>query len=360
MDTSKRIYLDYNATTPLCGDFIVALGRGDIPYANPSSQHTSGKQSHKYTEQVKSYLFDYFGLSKHEYEILFHSGASEASNTFLAKGDEKFLFFNSDHACVTSLANNKNSFMLDPLANGQMNIEDVVRHIKEQNCSWMHFTQVHNETGVVWPLEIAQKIKEQTNCKIYVDAVQAPGKIKNFQNLISGIDVYTYSGHKFGALKGIGFSFYKKDLVFSPLVKGGGQQLGKRAGTVNVQGIASLKFALDNVTLNEDLKALKEEIIKILEVNSKIQVISNDSYNTICFVHAYLKSDILLIHFDLAGLDVSSGSACSSGSMSESKTLKAMGYGDLASHNIRISLGPENLLHKDTIISKLKQVMEKL
>jgi cysteine desulfurase len=360
LDITERIYLDYNATAPLCKSFVDALSSNKVPFANPSSQHTSGKQVHRYIEEVKSYLLHYFNLSANKWDVLFHSGATEASNTFLSSKEDRLLYFNSDHACVTRLGNFESSISLNIAKDGSMNLDEVVASIKQHNCSWMHFTYVHNETGVRWDLELAKKIKERTSCKIYVDAVQSVGKVENFNKLIDDLDVYTFSGHKFGALKGVGFSFYKRDLSFSPLILGGGQQKQKRSGTLNTQGIASLKYALEAVELSEDIKLLKHQISNLLSSNVNINVIKSESYNTICFVHKTLKSDIMLIHFDLAGLDVSSGSACSAGSVTESAALRAMGYGELASHNIRISLGAPNIAQKDVLIEKIKLVLEKL
>ena len=228
----------------------------------------------------------------------------------------------------------------------------------------LHFTWMNNETGVVFDLSIAESIKEKTGCMVYVDAVQSVGKVSHFLQLNSKLDVFTYSGHKFGALRGIGFSFYKRSFDLKPLIRGGGQQRGIRSGTLNSQGIVSLEYALIETVAeyskSKELETFKSEIESLLSENKNIHLFENKSNNTICFVHKKLKADVMLIHFDLAGLDVSSGSACSSGSVEPSRVIKAMGYEELALNSIRISLGFSNLSNKEAILDRLTLVMSKL
>lgn len=354
---NTQFYLDYNATTPLNEGFLKDLAQGKIPFANSSSQHSLGKSAAHYIQEVKDYLFRYFHLSKDEFDIVFHSGATEGSNTFL-KG-QTVIAYKSDHSCVTKLANS-DLIILDINNDGTFSKDLLIAEIKKQDNPILHFTAMHSETGIVWPLDLAFEIKKETGCLVYVDYVQAPGKIQNFEKLNPNLDFYTLSGHKFGALKGIGFTFFKKSLKPNTLIHGGGQQDNLRSGTVNITGIASLKYALADINLNQELKNFKEEIQNILNSNSEIKLISNDSYNTICFIHNSKSSDVMLIHFDLAGLAVSSGSACSSGSLKESETLLSMGFGEKAKNNIRISLGEKNLEDKIEILKKITEVAEKL
>jgi cysteine desulfurase len=370
----KRIYLDHNSTGPLCRSFIEALGVGDIPFENSSSQHSSGKKVSQYIKKIDKQILEHFKLSAVDFGVLYHSGATEAVNQFLNLGEGDFLvYFSSDHPCVLAMAESLKARGVDTYAlkidsSGGFDTEVAILNIKNANKLnkqvVLHFTYMHNETGIIWDLTEAQKIKSATSAIIYVDAVQSPGKFESYNKLNSGLDIYTFSGHKFGALKGIGFSLFNKNLVINPLVLGGGQQSNLRSGTMNNHGIASLAFALKELAevaaKKKILMELKYKIIKLLEVKNDISIIENDSNNTVCFVHDSIKADIMMVHFDLAGLDVSSGSACASGSIDASQTLIDMGFGKKAKNGIRISLGMQNLKETGELLSRLEAVLNKL
>jgi cysteine desulfurase len=278
----------------------------------------------------------------------------------------------SDHPCVHAVAkklrdNGTYVEQLDIREDGQFDFEEVLEKIKKLNTTkknvWLNFTYMHNETGILWDLSLARKLKSQSSVNIHVDAVQVIGKVKDSTTLDPTLDAYTFSGHKFGALKGIGFSFYKTEMKPTPFILGGGQQGGIRSGTVNTHGILSIYSALNDRDLGEEyekVKSLKEKIIFEIRKNKNLEVITNESSNTICILHDTMKADILLVHFDMAGLDVSSGSACSAGSVEPSPTLLAMGKSDKAANNIRLSIGIGNLEQEDKIFMALKLVLAKI
>lgn len=363
----KRFYLDHNATTSLNSDFVQDLAKGQIPWANPASAHSSGKSALKFINKTKIQLFEFFNLNTNEFNIIFHSGATEAANTFL-RSKKLLIYFGSDHACAREVATAIESYQFPIDENGHFNKEELVgfisNHSVGSNNILLHYNYVNSETGVVWDLQTASDIKAQTGCSVYVDATQSIGKTQNFRELDSTLDIYTYSGHKFGALKGIGFSFVKKDFTFLPFILGGGQQNNLRSGTLNVQGIASVSYALDQAIIDMpnmvQVLELKHSIIEILSQYNNIQTIPNESINTICFIHKKIKADALLIHFDLAGLDVSSGSACSAGSVEPSKTLLAMGLKDYAKSSIRLSLAKDNLNDSAQILVRIREVLTKI
>lgn len=377
----SRIYLDYNATSPLTNNVKRLLVGGDFLFANPSSQHSSGKKAVKVLKNTTNFLKSFFCLDQTGHEVFFHSGATEAINTvFNLKSGDAFIYFVSDHPCVHAVAKKlkDRGVLVEELpieTNGHLNLEETINSIKsvqkkinQDNTQgrvpsvWMNYTYMHNETGVIWNLKDAVKIKDETGIKVHVDAVQSVGKVKGGNLLEGSIDVYTFSGHKFGSLKGVGFSFYKEKLS-EPLILGGGQQDGVRSGTINTHGIQSIYAALNGRNIEKEFEAvagLKQVIISLLDKSPRLEVVPNDSSNTICFLHESVKADIMLIHFDLAGLDVSSGSACSAGSVEPSKTLLAMGKAHRSANNIRISLGEENLKEKDEILAAIEQVIKKL
>jgi cysteine desulfurase len=369
----SRIYLDYNATSPLTNNVKRLLFSGDFLFANPSSQHARGKQANKMVNKTTDFLLDFFHLPKKDFKLFYHSGATEAMNTFFnLTENDALLYFVSDHPCVHSVGKHLKSRgvyveQLDIKNDGQFDYDSVLEKIKtisltKQNV-WLNFTYMHNETGVHWDLSLASKLKSQSDVKIHVDAVQVVGKIFQGTHLDGSVDAYTFSGHKFGALKGIGFSFYKTQTKVSPLLLGGGQQGGLRSGTVNTHGIQSIYASLKDRDLDEEYKKirkLKDKIILDLAKNEKLEVITNQSSNTICILHESMKADIMLVHFDMAGLDVSSGSACSAGSVEPSSTLLAMGKNEKAANNIRLSIGFNSLGEEENLLKSLKNVIEKI
>ena len=195
---------------------------------------------------------------------------------FKEKKAVSFFFSTVDHACVVQLKDELEalghsvfSFGVNRL--GEFDVDELIIKIRQEQSighdTFMNFTYINNETGVVWPISLAEKIKKATNAFIHVDAVQLVGKISNWNGLSPELDSYTFSGHKFGALKGVGFSFVKKNCEIPPLLVGGNQQDGLRAGTENALGIYSLKLSLEEVSEHfspVDLLLAKNEIEKKL------------------------------------------------------------------------------------------------
>ena len=148
-----------------------------------------------------------------------------------------------------------------------------------------------------------------------------------------------------------------------PFIIGGGQQDRLRSGTYNTEGILSIAQALKSFESYEDSKAIlkmKNDIIQILKDLDEFDYIENESFNTICVLHKEKKSDEMLIHFDMNGIAVSSGSACSSGSLKPSHVLLAMGFSDKANQSIRISLGRRCLEDKDMILQRLRDTLKEI
>ncbi len=360
-------YLDYNATSPLVKPVLDHLAKGDLLFANPSSSHSMGKKSRRVISENSNFLLKSFNLTS-EYNVIFHSGATEWINTlFNLNKDDLFIYFSSDHGAVCSVADRLARKGVGVLRlkidrDGLFDLEDTIDKInlfEVKGTTWLNFTHVHNETGVIWNLSLAEELKSKTGVKVHVDAVQCVSKVENFSNLSSALDCYTFSSHKFGGPKSCGFSFVKKSSKVLPLIVGGGQQAGIRAGTENplnaqLTSIA-LKHNLDCFSYNEAIK-FREKLESIFTKSGHFSVVAQDqlrSSNTIGLVCSLDKSDIMLARFDMDNLFISSGSACSSGSVEPSRTLLDMGKTSLdASSFLRISFSPlldfdkEGLLHK--------------
>jgi cysteine desulfurase len=237
---------------------------------------------------------------------------------------------------------------------GQFSSDDLIKKVNDEKLKgcdcFLNFTYLNNETGVVWPLTEAIKIKEATGAFVHVDAVQLVGKIADWEKLSPKLDAYTFSGHKFGALKGIGFSFIKKELHFSPLLVGGNQQHGLRAGTENAFGIYSLKLALEDIKekfradeLLEAKNSIETKLKNLIGTKGEIVAIQapHRNLNTIFIILPGQKAEILSAKFDIAGVDLSTGSACSSGIIKENRILMNMGYSfDESRSSLRFSFSP--------------------
>ncbi len=361
----KKYYFDYNATSPYTRSFTKWLECGDLPFANPSSTHLLGQRSRSYINGAKKEISNTFSLSGSSFRVLFHSGASEGINTlvkgmsdYYRKRGEKFSFFynQTDHSCIRNLChylklNGDNTYAISTDKLGNINVDEIIEKINQ--CSGYvlyNFTWVNNETGVIWPLELAEKIKEKTNCFVHIDAVQSVAKIKDFTNLSLKLDAYTYSAHKFGGLKGTGFSIVSDNFKFTAFIDGGGQQEGMRSGTENPIGAHSITLSLkdinENYNYDEQLKAknyIEDKLVQLIGNKGEIVARENENRNanTIYLIIYKVQADLIATAMDIENIAVSSGSACSSGSIIPSKTLLAMGYNsEEASSAIRMSFSP--------------------
>ena len=386
---SNRFYFDYNATSPLSIKVQDFLRSGDFLFGNPSSLHQDGKSAKKRISETSSYLFSLFKLTENQFRIVYHSGASEGINAFfkgialdgfIKKERYSFYFSSVDHACVYNQKEFLESIGHEVVyfgvnQNGEFNCDQLINEIqqKEKNGikTFLNFTAVNNESGVVWPFSLAEKIKMETNTIIHVDAVQIVGKINQWNELSNLLDAYTFSGHKFGSLKGVGFSFINKKINLVPLIIGGNQQNGLRSGTENALGIYSIKLALNDINEHFDadksqvaIKYLSQEITNLVGDKGEIVAFQNKSknLNTIFLILFNQKSDIISARFDLAGISVSTGSACSSGIIKENRILMNMGYSSADSKSaIRFSFDSNLDLEKSkAYFLEIKKVLDSI
>jgi cysteine desulfurase len=382
-----RIYLDFNATSPLSTSVTDWLKSGEVVFANPSSQHSSGKASRKVINEAKSFIYSCFQQQEKDTHLFFHSGATEAFSTFahsfsewarLEGKDLLICYSKLDHPAVTSLSERFLGAQVkfyELKMNGleydhQANLE-VIKDKKDNNPELLilyHHLWVHNESGGVSSLEKLSAFKSVPDLYLHIDAVQAPGKIVNWNELKVG-DIFTFSAHKFGALKGIGFSFFSRQISFHPLISGGGQQGNLRSGTENPMGVHSVMLALKDlmaVDIAGNIKKRKElEASMQMALGGIGELISircrEQNSNTIYFYLKDLPSDIALALFDLQGLMISAGSACSSGAAKPSTLMIHLGYKGEAKNSLRLSFGFQ-LTEKEvrSIQIKLETVFQKM
>jgi len=380
-------YCDYNATFPLADSVRSELAKGFF-FANTASQHSLGKKTAFKIRQVEEFLNSFFELDASIYQILFHSGATEASNLFFNtvkkySPDDVVIFFSAmDHACVRSpvqalnkLGYKSDFFLLDK--EGFVDLLALEKQLAQNHHKkiFINTTWVHNELGIVEDLAEWKKLKDRYNFFWHVDATQSVFKIANYQKLISGPDQWSFSGHKFGALMGVGWSFIHKNFVttLSPLILGGDQQRGLRAGTVNVEGILSLQWALESLSPNfsfasarKFLDKIKQILIQELVVSKKGRLFFSErehaqACNTILFAFNELSADIAMAAFDVAEIYLGTGAACSSGTLKPQATLSILGYDVYTSKSLRLSLDPFLSEERQTLFaSQFSHVLKKI
>jgi cysteine desulfurase len=351
-----RVYLDWNATTPLRPEAREAMAAvWDLP-GNPSSVHAEGRQSRRWVEQARTSVANAVGAEPRN--VVFTSGGTEANALALAPGlrrasglpVQRLAVSTIEHASV--LAGGR--FPIEAMAtvgvtsSGLLDLDHLRAALEGGPPALVSVMLANNETGAVQPVAEAAEIVHSAGGLLHVDAIQALGKIPFDLNAIKA-DLVTLSAHKIGGPKGVGALVLAEGVLgLEPLLRGGGQELGHRAGTENVTGIAGFGAAVRAAmaALERDairLEGLRNRLENGLRQTPGVIVFSGDVPrlpNTTLFTVPGLKAETAVIGFDLAGVAVSSGSACSSGKVQPSHVLKAMGYGpELAQGAVRLSLG---------------------
>ena len=351
-----RVYLDWNATTPLRPQARDAMAAAWDIAGNPSSVHAEGRQARKLMEDARTRVAGAVGaLSRN---VVFTSGGTEANALALAPGlrrgsnlpAERLVVSAIEHASV--LAGGR----FPPQAietvgvtrYGLVDLDRLRAALGDRPPALVSLMLANNETGALQPVAEAAEIVHAAGGLLHVDAIQAFGKI-SFDINMMGADLVTLSAHKIGGPKGVGAVVLAEGVLgFEPLLRGGGQELGRRAGTENVAGIAGFGAAMQAAlgSLNSDairLETLRNRLENGLRDTEGMIVFADDVPrlpNTTLFAVPGLKAETAVIGFDLAGVAVSSGSACSSGKVQPSHVLEAMGFGpELAQGAVRLSLG---------------------
>ncbi len=327
-----RIYLDWNATAPLRDEARQAMiGAMDL-VGNPSSVHAEGRAALGVVARARRQVAAAFGAD--EADIIFTSSATEAAALAMAGRGLQCAGIEHDAVAVWGQVD------LPVDANGAVKVADPPSSTLQA---------ANSETGILQDLPQGLAL---------VDATQAFGKIPFAFNWC-GADMALISAHKLGGPKGVGALVVKRGHDVSAQIRGGGQEMGRRAGTENIIGIAGFGAAAEAAARDLDNGVWQQvkEIRKILELalaeSSKETILIGNKVarlpNTSCFAHPGWKGETQVMQMDLAGFAVSAGSACSSGKVRASKVLQAMGFDDLtASSAIRVSLGPDTT--KDDVL----------
>lgn len=354
---SKTIFFDYNATSPIHPDLKPKLVEWLDIWGNPSSIHAQGRDAKKIVRESRQALAEMLGVSP--LELIFTSGGSEGNNTVigglldspLSLQRKELITTQIEHPSVARTIDyaEQRGFVVHRIGvdrNGVFDFEHFEKVLSEKTLL-VTMMLANNETGVILPISKISKLCKEKQVLFHTDAVQALGKMSvNIADM--GVDFATFSGHKFYALKGSGFIYVRRGNEFYPYIHGGGQERGRRSGTENVLGIASMGFMAEKL---KDMSALYDQM-KVCRDSFEEQVLrripdveingreAKRVPNTSSVVIKNVYGESLLISLDVKGFCVSTGSACSSGSSEPSGVLQRMGLGrEEAQSTLRVSMG---------------------
>ncbi|WP_108521138.1 cysteine desulfurase family protein [Bradyrhizobium algeriense] len=351
-----RVYLDWNATTPLRPEARQAMAAAWEVAGNPSSVHAEGRQARRLIEDARAAISAAVGARPQD--VVFTSSGTEANALALTPGLRKgagepvrrLLVSAIEHTSVLSGGRFTPEAIetIQVTRSGLIDIDHLRGLLAVGPRALVSVMLANNETGALQPVGEVADIVHEAGGLLHVDAIQALAKIP-FDIKSMKADLVTLSAHKIGGPKGVGALVLAEDVQgLEPLLRGGGQELGRRAGTENVAGIAAFGAAvraamgaLDGDTAR--LRSLRDRLEAGLKQTPDVIVFSEDVPrlpNTTLFTVPGLRAETAVIGFDLGGIAVSSGSACSSGKVQPSHVLEAMGYGkELAQGAVRLSLG---------------------
>jgi cysteine desulfurase len=351
-----RVYLDWNATTPLRPEARQAMAAAWDVAGNPSSVHAEGRQARRLVEDARAVVAA--ALSARPQDVVFCSGGTEANALALTPGSRRgagepvrrLLVSAIEHTSVLAGGRFAAATVaaIKVTGSGLIDLDHLRALLADGPPALVSVMSANNETGAIQPIAEVAPIVHEAGGLLHVDAIQALGKIPLDIKLMQA-DLVTLSAHKVGGPKGVGALVLAEGMQgLEPLLRGGGQELGRRAGTENTAGIAAFGAATKAATagLSDNavrLQDLRERLERGLEQTPGMIVFSKDVRrlpNTTLFTIPGLRAETAVIGFDLAGIAVSSGSACSSGKVQPSHVLGAMGFGkELAQGAVRLSLG---------------------
>jgi cysteine desulfurase len=351
MSTTERAYLDWNATAPLRPQARAAMVEALDAIGNPSSVHAEGREARGIVETARERVAVLVGAEPRH--VVFTASGTEANMLALSPQTggrwERLLVSAIEHPSVRSGGRFPAVEEVAVTAAGAIDLNDLAKRLAAGPQALVSIMLANNETGVLQPIKEAARLVHEAGGLLHVDAVQAIGRIPCDINALEA-DLLTLSGHKIGGPKGAGALVKRAPLNLDPLVTGGGQERGERAGTENVAAIAGFGAAAGAAEANlaaetARMRGLRDRLEAGLRAATPGFVIFGAEAerlpNTTLFALDGLKAETAIIRFDLEGVAVSSGAACSSGKVQPSHVLKAMGVSPaLARSAVRVSLGP--------------------
>lgn len=374
------IYLDNNATTQVLPEIVDKM----LPFfteqfGNPSSIHSFGDRVGRSLKKARKQVQNILG-AEHDSEIIFTSCGTESDSTAIlsalrAQPDRKEIITTAvEHPAVLTLCEHlkKDGYTIHLLgvdSKGRVDLDEY-RRLLSNKAAVVSVMWANNETGTIFPIEKMAEMAHEAGVLFHTDAVQAVGKIPI--NLAeTKIDMLSLSGHKLHAPKGIGVLYVRRGTRYRPLLRGGHQERGRRAGTENSASIVGLgeacEIALEHIEYeNTEVRALRDRLEKgILAAVPHAFVMGDQDNrlpNTANIAFEFIEGEAILLLLNKAGIAASSGSACTSGSLEPSHVMRAMGIPYTAAHGtIRFSLSRHNTAEEiDYVIEKVPAIIAHL
>lgn len=377
----KAVYLDNNATTRVDPAVVETM----LPFfteqfGNASSAHAFGASVGGALKTARRQLQELIGAA-HDHEIVYTSGGTESNNTAILSalealpGRDEIVTSQVEHPSVLQLCQHLEKtgrakvryIGVDRL--GRLDL-DAYRAALSDKVALVSIMWANNETGTIVPVEGLAELAKGVAALFHTDAVQAVGKtpvsLKD-----SAIDMLSLSGHKLHAPKGVGALYVKRGARFKPLLRGGHQERGRRAGTENIPGIVALgkaaELAIQHLSDEQGrVNDLRDRLEKAILQSVPHCFVNGDLHdrlpNTCNIAFEYVEAEAILLHLNRAGIAASSGSACTSGSIEPSHVLLAMSIPVTAAHGaIRFSLSRDNSVEDvDHVIEAMPGIIEKL
>lgn len=350
----ERVYLDWNGAAPLSVEARAAMLAAMDIVGNPSSVHAGGREAKMIIDQARADVANLVGC-EHD-EVFFTSGATEATNWALRRGAWTSIFIAPiEHDAVMMAAEHSNANLLSVSVSRDGRIDrrtlaDFMR-AKADTRSLLCIQAANSETGVIQDVAALSSAAAAYDIKVFVDAAQGVGKHgeagETFNFAKSGATFAAIASEKFGGPAGVGALVIRSGEALPPLIVGGGQEMRRRSGTENLVGIAGMGAAARAALERENI----EDMVEITtSCRSTLSTLAPDFIdigagaarlaNTINFAVPGWRGATQMMQMDLAGFAISAGSACSSGKVSESRVIRAMGYDRAtAASSIRVSIG---------------------
>ena len=382
MSLLERIYLDHAATTPIhplvIEEMTVEMTK---TFGNPSSVHSFGREAHTKLEESRQIISNSLNVSPRE--IIFNSGGTEGDNTAII--ETAFLKKESGQHIITSVFEHpavlktmayleEQGFEVTYLrvdSKGQISLEDFKQALRDETIL-VSMMYGNNEVGTLLPIKEIGEILKDHPAVFHTDAVQAYG-LEVVDPKEFGIDLFSISAHKINGPKGVGF-LYKSDAVqLLPLLHGGEQESKRRAGTENLAGIAGLAQAVKLLTTEEKIlrkekyQSFQKIVLERLETAAIEYHVNGGLENRLAHILNLwipgVSSELLLMNLDLQGIAVSTGSACSAGTVKPSRVLETI-YGEghpAAEESVRISFGLNNTVEQiERFAEVLIQIIDRI
>ncbi len=381
-----KVYLDHNATTPLHPEVKKAMCKAMEVFGNPSSMHDFGRNARKMIEDARASIAGFINAAPEE--IIFVGSGSEANNTVLnltaccsylecsmaCKYGKGIITTQIEHPCVleSSKCLEERGMHIDYLevdSYGKVNIEKLKEKLS-QKPTLVSVMIANNEIGTIQDISEIVKLVHDNDVLFHTDAVQAVGKIPVDVKELD-VDFLSFSAHKIYGPKGVGALYVKKGVPFCPFIRGGHQEQGRRAGTENTLGIIGMAKAIEmrKLEMADETQRLRTLKLRLKEgLIKNIPDVQVNGHPEDCLVSTLnvsfsgVEGEAILLYLDLEGIAVSTGSACSSGSLDPSHVLLATGATpELAHGSIRFSLGRSTTEEEiDYVIEKTSGIIKKL